>query len=139
MNDPLIRNIDWALEAAWLPDCEDSKLDLLLSHMFSLPREMRPTASLDDATAFHRMIVPGWWISSGQCGLGPHASTGPDRAFTPEPTLSRFDAGFHADFKHSAPEQFARIVVALEAKKALHLAIGSPTTPAPGLNENEGE
>ncbi|MGE7157237.1 hypothetical protein ACQKJ1_26340 [Methylorubrum rhodesianum] len=76
----------WRLAAtlAYLvePDGPDRDLDVALDRLLGLtrpPDEAPPyTASLDAARAFVAAALPGFWVSSGLCGLTGHASLGPD-------------------------------------------------------------
>lgn len=88
----------------------------------NLPRSTECTKSLDSVSRLFARVLPDWWISSGQCGLGPHASCGPDgRAHAAAGRVypEQWDAGFHVDFQHSAPEACARLAVMLDALIAL--------------------
>lgn len=64
------------------PDGPDRDLDVALDRLLGLtrpPDEAPPyTASLDAARAFVAAALPGFWVSSGLCGLTGHASLGPD-------------------------------------------------------------
>lgn len=71
--------------------------------------------SLDAAVAFTEALLPGWWWTVGHCDLTCHASVGPDRAHVPEPDLSKYDAGFHADQPNPCTPAIALILAALKA------------------------
>lgn len=64
------------------PDGPDRDLGVALDRLLGLtrpPDEAPPyTASLDAARAFVAAALPGFWVSSGLCGLTGHASLGPD-------------------------------------------------------------
>lgn len=78
----------------------------------------RYTASLDASLALVEDKLPGWWHTSGKCGLTCHASIGPDRAFIAEPLLSRFDGGFDADLPNPTTQAIAVLVALFKALEA---------------------
>lgn len=100
----------------------DYLLALLIVRTLGLPRSTECTKSLDSVSRLFARVMPNWWISSGQCGLGPHASCGPDGRMHAAAGLvypEQWDSGFHVDFQHSAPEACARLAVMLDALIAL--------------------
>ena len=48
-------------------------------------------------TAALARLPVGWWWCGGVCSVSCHASIGPDSAYVPEPMLTAFTNGFHAD------------------------------------------
>ncbi len=64
------------------PDGPDRDLDVALDVVLGLKRPSAEaaayTGSLDAARAFVAAALPGFWVSSGLCGLTGHASLGPD-------------------------------------------------------------
>ncbi|KZB99787.1 hypothetical protein AU375_04076 [Methylobacterium radiotolerans] len=79
-----LRRVELSLVDGGEPDpALDAYLELILRSpplTFYYPRE-RPapyTGSLDAARAFVAEALPGFWVSSGLCGLTGHASLGPD-------------------------------------------------------------
>lgn len=74
------------------------------------------STSLDAAEAFAARALPGWWWTTGRCGLTCHASVGPDRAFVAEPALSKYDAGFHADLPNPSTPALALCAAILRAR-----------------------
>ena len=103
------RALDAEVHAALVPDVFFSPL--VLSNQYY-------TSSLDAALALAERVLPGWWFTAGRCGLTCHASVGPDRAFIPEPTLSLYDDGFHADLPNPSTPALALCAAILAAKEA---------------------
>lgn len=71
--------------------------------------------SLDAALALAERVLPGWWWTTGRCGLTCHASVGPDSKFIEEPDLSKFDSGFHADVPNPSTPAIALCIAILRA------------------------
>ena len=74
------------------------------------------TTSLDAALALAERVLPGWWWTTGRCGLTCHASVGPDSKFIGEPDLSKFDSGFHADVPNPSTPAIALCIAILRAR-----------------------
>ncbi|MGU3476913.1 hypothetical protein [Methylobacterium sp. D48H] len=66
------------------PEGPGRDLDVALNVVLGLKRPSAEaaayTGSLDAARAFVAAALPGFWVSSGLCGLTGHASPGPDYA-----------------------------------------------------------
>ena len=76
------------------------------------------TESSDAVSEAFKERLPLWWICSGDCELGAHASCGPDKARHDKsgvPYPEQWDEGFHIDFKKPSTEAQARCVVMVMA------------------------
>ena len=76
--------------------------------------------SLEAAIGTIERELPGWWWTTGHCGLSAHASIGPDISGPDAGLLviELFDGGFHADLLQPSTPARALLHAFEQARKA---------------------